>query len=167
MTKHAEEQRRWIRNHPDYTIDYRSRVKNDFYLYFRQKYYRIFARCRTSERYVGKEVMSKNEWLSFIQASRISLEPMFELWKKNGFKRNESPSIDRIDSTKGYVIGNCRWLAQGQNSSLGGKSYSDKGTCRKGHAWVESNIIKRLDGQQECRICRLASKRAWERKGGV
>lgn len=43
-------------------------------------------------------------------------------WVASDYCRKLSPSIDRIDTEKGYVMGNIRWLTHSENSSLGGKS---------------------------------------------
>ena len=43
-------------------------------------------------------------------------------WVASDYCKKLSPSIDRIDTEKGYVMGNIRWLTHSENSSLGGKS---------------------------------------------
>lgn len=45
---------------------------------------------------------------------------MFLEWEKNGRVLRYAPSIDRIDSSGHYEIGNIRWLQFKDNASLGG-----------------------------------------------
>lgn len=47
---------------------------------------------------------------------------LYENWVNSGYDKKLSPSIDRIDIEKGYVIGNIRWLTHSENSSNGAKN---------------------------------------------
>lgn len=57
--------------------------------------------------YGGKGVTICNEWL-------LSFENFFDWAINNGY--NESLTIDRIDSEKGYAPDNCRWATKKEQS---------------------------------------------------
>lgn len=46
---------------------------------------------------------------------------LFEAWEKSGYSRKLSPSINRIDSSKGYDFDNIEWITHSLNSSLGAR----------------------------------------------
>lgn len=73
---------------------------------------------KKSHLYEGKELLSKQEFYDF-SCNDPTFSKLFEQWVESGYQRKLSPSVDRIDSSKGYVIGNIRWLTHSQNSSLG------------------------------------------------
>lgn len=58
----------------------------------------------------------------------MSKEDFKELWERDNAHQLERPSIDRIDSTKGYEKENCRFIELTENSRLGnaGKKLSKK-----------------------------------------
>lgn len=47
---------------------------------------------------------------------------LYKRWAEHLFDRKLSPSINRIDSQKGYLLGNIEWLTHSVNSALGGSS---------------------------------------------
>lgn len=44
---------------------------------------------------------------------------LFDTWKENNYDRKLTPSVDRIDSEKGYELDNMRWITHSENSRLG------------------------------------------------
>jgi len=46
---------------------------------------------------------------------------VYESWVASEYDRKMSPSIDRIDTGKGYTIGNIRWVTHSENSRAGGE----------------------------------------------
>lgn len=71
-------------------------------------------------RYKGIDICSREDFVRWAIKNE-DLKSLHNKWSSEGFKRGLTPSIDRIDSTKGYVKGNMRWLSQSENSRLGGK----------------------------------------------
>lgn len=66
----------------------------------------------------GKGLMSRDEffdWCKDTENMNVFLAIYFD-WVLADFPLGLSPSIDRIDSTKGYVNGNLQWLTFDQNS---------------------------------------------------
>lgn len=45
---------------------------------------------------------------------------LHEDWVQSDYDKKLSPSIDRIDSEKGYTLSNIRWVTHSENSRLGG-----------------------------------------------
>ena len=75
--------------------------------------------------YVGLPIISKEEFYAW---SKINLQflSLFKQWEKSGYSRLLTPSIDRIDSSKGYEIENIRWLTHSENSKEGALSKKRK-----------------------------------------
>lgn len=71
--------------------------------------------------YHGKTLLSREE---FYEWSMFDPDfcTLYVAWQESGYDRKLSPSVDRIDSTKGYVLGNIRWLTHSENSRLGSLS---------------------------------------------
>lgn len=71
--------------------------------------------------YEGLEILNKE---SFYEWALQDLEyhRLFDEFTASGYIRKLSPSIDRIDTDKGYVLGNIRWLTHSENSRLGATS---------------------------------------------
>ena len=71
--------------------------------------------------YGGKELLEKQEFYNF-SYNDPDFNKLFDQWVDSDYQRKLSPSIDRIDASKGYFIGNIRWLTHSENSSLGARS---------------------------------------------
>lgn len=75
--------------------------------------------------YHGKEIMSREEFYEWA-LNDPEFHFLFDLWEQCDYDRRLSPSVDRIDSSKGYILGNVRWLTHSENSSLGAKNRNAK-----------------------------------------
>ena len=62
--------------------------------------------------------MTREDWNDFLHDTIEDRKVLWNEWSASGYKLRLAPSIDRIDSTMGYVRNNCRWLPQWKNSSL-------------------------------------------------
>lgn len=77
---------------------------------------------------LGKELLSKEDFIKWaFGEGKKSFMKLYKVWVKNDFPRKLSPSIDRIDNNKGYVLGNLQWLTQSDNV----KKYYDKSNYQK------------------------------------
>jgi hypothetical protein len=71
--------------------------------------------------YKGKELLSKEDFYSWAFESD-DFHRLFELWENSNHERKLSPSVDRIDSSKGYKISNMEWVTHSENSRRGSLS---------------------------------------------
>lgn len=71
-----------------------------------------------SHLYIGKVILTKEEFYNW-STNCIEFYSLFENYKNSNFDRKLAPSVDRIDSDKGYEIGNIRFITHSKNSSLG------------------------------------------------
>jgi hypothetical protein len=68
--------------------------------------------------YRNLEIMSKEEFQEWVLNNK-NYKVQFKIWEESGYQIKQTPSIDRIDSSKGYVIGNVRIISHSENSRLG------------------------------------------------
>ena len=68
--------------------------------------------------YKGLSILDKQVFYSWALKDK-EYNLLFDSWVKSAYTRALSPSIDRIDVTKGYIEGNMRWITHSQNSRLG------------------------------------------------
>lgn len=73
--------------------------------------------------YKGKDILPKEDFYKWALNS-VDFYCLFADWYRSGYDQKLTPSVDRIDSSKGYTVDNMRWLTHSQNSRLGGKSKS-------------------------------------------
>jgi len=89
---------------------------------FNHRYAGIKVRCKgvsRTYRVTGMKHLSKREWLEWCHEPKNMKKFMFYYakWVSDGFTNKAAPSIDRIDNTKGYVLGNLQWLSHSENCS--------------------------------------------------
>lgn len=71
--------------------------------------------------YEGLPILTSVEFKEWA-INREDLKQIYAKWVASGNKRKLTPSIDRINTDEGYLIGNIRWLTHSENSSLGARS---------------------------------------------
>lgn len=71
--------------------------------------------------YYGLDIMPKNDFYEW-SINDNSFNTLFEQWSVNAHDRKLTPSIDRLDTSLGYVNGNVRWITHSENSKLGCES---------------------------------------------
>ena len=72
------------------------------------------VQTKKSHLYLGKELMSKDEFYSIAKNSD-KLKALFTEWELSCYSRRLAPSIDRIDSSKGYTFDNVRFVQFHEN----------------------------------------------------
>lgn len=68
--------------------------------------------------YLGKPILTRKEFYEWANGKE-EFHTLFETYSNNGFKRMESPSVDRIKTDGGYTIGNMRFITTRENCMLG------------------------------------------------
>ena len=121
-----------------YLAEYRKRTRNAAtYKYEKtvpgflmRKYRNMLSRVNGVQKskhhlYSGKHLLSKDEFYAW---SKVSGEffTLFDAWEISGYDRKLCPTVDRIDSSKGYFVENMRWITHSENSSLGTISKKNK-----------------------------------------
>lgn len=71
--------------------------------------------------YAGKELLSKDEFYAWAK-QHPDFGRLYDAWVESGYARALAPTVDRIDSSKGYTLDNMRWLTHSENSSLGARA---------------------------------------------
>lgn len=64
----------------------------------------------------GKELCSKEEFFNWCYKNFETFNKLFKNWQLNNFERKLSPSIDRLENSKGYTLDNIRWITTYQNT---------------------------------------------------
>lgn len=116
--RYLESLRKWREKNPNKSLIYRRTFKG----YFSEVYSRIKKRCAGGDpRYKDMIYMKPYEWKFFLEKTTYPRRVLYDAWVVSGYKLRMAPSIDRINSEIGYILDNCRWLTQWENSSNGGK----------------------------------------------
>jgi len=74
-----------------------------------------------SHLYQGLEVLPRETFYDWAM-SCADFNNIYDDWVRSGFDRKLSPSVDRVDPSKGYTLDNMRWLTHSENSSIGAKN---------------------------------------------
>jgi hypothetical protein len=78
--------------------------------------------------YKGKEILEKHTFYEWA-LSNESFNKLFKEWEDSNYCRKLTPSVDRIDSSKGYTLDNMQYITHSENSRRGNISrYSKKRT---------------------------------------
>lgn len=68
--------------------------------------------------YEGRCILGREEFYQWSLGCGIFIK-LFNNYVESGFDMKLAPSIDRIETDKGYEIGNIRWITHSENSRLG------------------------------------------------
>lgn len=118
LNKCKECTKKYIRERDTKQIDMkRYRTNPDRYL--KHKYYMMKGRCSgksNHKSYNGMEILAYDEWMEWTEKTYDVFIKLFRLWQESEYDRRLSPSIDRIDNKKGYIVGNMQWLTNYENT---------------------------------------------------
>jgi hypothetical protein len=76
--------------------------------------------------YKGKELFDKETFYEWANCSPM-FRVLFRQYEESGYLMKNAPTVDRIDSSKGYVFGNVEWVTHSVNSSR--SSRKNENTC--------------------------------------
>lgn len=135
------------------TVINRIRRQTSFWTYFNSNIYeKIKNRCRSDKNYMGLPYMDKKEWSRFLDETFMERAILFNNWQQSGRMRKLAPSIDRKDTSEGYIPDNVRWLTLSENSKNQIPWTRLKTRCKNGHPF--DKIQK--DGRRVCDRCSKA-----------
>jgi hypothetical protein len=75
---------------------------------------------KKSHLYEGLDILDKDSFYLW-SLSNEDFHRLFKDWEESGYNLKLSPSIEREDTSIGYVEGNIRWITHSENSRNGGK----------------------------------------------
>lgn len=91
--------------------------------------------------YLNKDLLDKEDFYKWAFEGNLFLS-MLETYKNSNYDRKLCPSIDRIDSEKGYTLENIRWLTHSENSRLGSLNNLKINGAPNKHRWKNKKEIK-------------------------
>lgn len=71
--------------------------------------------------YLGLSVLPREEFYSWAQ-THSEFWRLWRNWQLSGHARKLVPTVNRIDSEKGYTLDNMEWLTHSANSALGARN---------------------------------------------
>ena len=112
----------WKKKREYYRLFDLKRQRTDLNRIFSHRFYGIKARVNgyaiRKYKVEGLKMFNKEEFLKWCN-SKVNLKIFNSLyidWRNNNYCRSLTPSIDRIDNSKGYVLDNIHWITQSNNS---------------------------------------------------
>ena len=104
----------------------KNKKRTDSTFYLRTKYQVIMQRCRNKnhkeyESYKNYKVCSSEEFINKFKNDKQYLK-LYKEWQKSNYKLSLTPSIDRIDNSKGYTLNNIQMITMGKNASKDNKT---------------------------------------------
>jgi len=68
--------------------------------------------------YLDKSLLEREEFYGWANGDK-GFNSLFKVWEMNNYEQKLTPSIDRVESSRGYDLDNMRWLTHSENSRLG------------------------------------------------
>lgn len=76
---------------------------------------------KKSHLYLGKELLPRSDFYEWA-LKQPSFWNLFKVWEHFNYDRKWTPTVDRIDSDRGYVLDNVEWVTHSENSRRGSLS---------------------------------------------
>lgn len=87
---------------------------------------RILLEHEKRHLYPADGLLSKDEFTAWLGIHYMTFDRLFRAWEESGYERRLSPSVDRIDSSKGYTTDNMELVTNSVNCSRGAKNRRPK-----------------------------------------
>lgn len=123
MTSNLEKQREYRRATGNAaTLKYERTKKGKLMRTYRNMQSRVTGVLhKKAHLYEGLPILSREAFYAWAQAS-AEFHRLYDGWVASGYSCGDSPSVDRIDASKGYTLDNMRWLTHRENSSLSSRA---------------------------------------------
>lgn len=69
--------------------------------------------------YLGLPILPRDVFVNWAKNHPDFLK-LYKRWLTNDFDRKLTPSVNRMNSSRGYVLGNIEWMTNSQNCGLSG-----------------------------------------------
>lgn len=79
---------------------------------------RVEGRAIRSYDVEGKDICTRADFIDWCESRDVldRFGEIWQVWKDSGFENSLSPSIDRIDNSRGYTLDNIQWLSKSSNN---------------------------------------------------
>lgn len=99
----------------EYAKKYRRTKKGRLSVSYGHMKSRVAGKCPKGKlKYKGLPILSREEF--YIWSNSKEFDIVYAKWRESNFIKELTPTIDRLDNTKGYTIGNIRWCSLNENS---------------------------------------------------
>lgn len=73
-----------------------------------------------SHLYQDKELLTRESFYKWAKSSN-TFKSLYTEWVKSNYSRKLTPTVDRVDSSKGYELVNMEWVTHSENSRRGAR----------------------------------------------
>lgn len=91
--------------------------------------------------YAGKSLLPKDKFYTWALGSN-EFHRLFREWVESGYNRKLAPSVDRLDSSRGYELDNMQWVTHSENSRRGSVAKRthrlEREAANDGHAYKDA-----------------------------
>lgn len=118
--------RKWAKEHPEsrrrFCNKYEKTKKGFLMRLYRNMQSRIDGVQKAKHHlYAGKSLLPRRDFYDWALACP-EYHRLFDAYEASGFDRHLAPSVDRVDSSRGYEIANMEWVTHSENSRRGQRS---------------------------------------------
>ena len=112
-----------IANNNAYTVKYERSPSGKLMRIYRNMVSRVTGvQKKKAHLYLGLDILPKSEFYRWATTSE-DFHLLYSDWVSSGYDRKLAPTVDRVDSTRGYTLDNMEWITHSENSRRGSLSY--------------------------------------------
>jgi len=115
--------RRWRKENGNADTKKYEKTKNGFLM---RLYRNMESRVKGIQKakfhlYKGIEILPRQDFYKWAKKSK-KFHLLWKEWEVNNYDRKLTPSVDRVNSSKGYSVDNMEWVTHSENSRRGAVS---------------------------------------------